>query len=116
MSVPIILSGTTGTGTRYVQFWTEHAKVAGQTVPFEYAEMNDGEEFAPVRLSIKHGCPDEWVLVVLATFETFRAGGDIPATHTVLWTFGKPTFTPVTPEPVEPGLFDLLDMGSETAA
>lgn len=93
---PIVIAGRVeATGRRYVQFWTEHAKVAGQTGTLELAEMNDGEQYAPVRLSIKHGCPDEWIPVVLATFETFRSGGDIAASHTVQWQFGRPTFTPV---------------------
>lgn len=94
MSAPMVLSGTTGSGTRFVQFWGEE-KVAGRVAQMCAAEMNLGGEFAPRQLVIAQQCPPEWVPVVLEVFERFRAGETVDATHTVAWKFGKPTFTAV---------------------
>lgn len=96
---PIIIAGTTATPKRYVQFWSEHEKVAGREVTVCLAEMNDGKEFAPDRLAIRAGCPDEWLPSIWAAFESFRQGGVVTPTHTVEWTFGKATFTSLTPIP-----------------
>lgn len=95
MSDPIILSGTTGSGTRYVQFWTDAEKIMGHTVAYCQAEMNDGPEFTPRLLVIRGSCPPLWVERVLDVFPGFLTGGEVPATHTVEWSFGVPTFTPV---------------------
>jgi hypothetical protein len=103
---PIILSGTTDSGTRYVQFWTEKEKIAGREVAFCRAEMNDGESYAPHRLVITRACPLLWVEKVLAVFPVFLNGAEIPATHTVTWLFSVPTFTPIE-RPAEGGLLDL---------
>lgn len=92
---PIILSGTTETGTRYVQFWTETEKIAGREVAFCRASMHDGDAYAPDLLRIAHGCPPEWVERILALFPGFFTGGDIRPTHTVTWAFGTPTFHPI---------------------
>lgn len=108
-SQPIILSGTTETGRRYVQFWTESEKIAGREVAFCRAEMNDGKEYAPNWLEIKRECPPAWVERVLALFPAFYTGGEIPATHTVTWHFGIPTFTPIRETTPSGALFDLLE-------
>lgn len=92
---PIVLAGTTDTGRRYVQYWTEHDKIAGQDVTRELAEMNDGSEFAPNRLAIRFGCPDEWIPQILTAFDVFRSGGEVTPTHTVYWEFSRATFTPI---------------------
>ncbi len=94
MSAPIIISGTTGSGTRFVQFWGQ-MKIAGQTSNVCQAEMNLGHEFAPRLLTIAQECPSEWIDTVLATFARFRAGEAIKATHTAQWDWGKPTFVPI---------------------
>lgn len=107
---PIILSGTTDSGTRYVQFWTDKEKIAGREVAFCRAEMNDGEAFAPHRLVITRACPLRWIERVLELFPDFLAGGEIPATHTVTWQYSVPTFTPIE-HPVEGGLLDELAIG-----
>lgn len=93
-AAPIIVSGTTGSGTRFVQFWGEE-KVAGRVAQMCAAEMNLGAEFAPRLLMIAQQCPAEWVPVVLEVFERFRAGEVVEGTHTVAWEFGKPTFEAV---------------------
>lgn len=103
---PIILAGTTETGTRYVQFWTEREKIAGREVAFCRADMNQGDAYAPQLLSIKHGCPPEWIDRVLAEFAIFRTGGDVAPTHTVAWLHSVPTFHPIAPVPAE-SLFEL---------
>ncbi|GAA1915062.1 hypothetical protein GCM10009775_04370 [Microbacterium aoyamense] len=109
MTAPIVLAGTTDSGRRYVQFWTEGERIAGRDVAFCLAEMNLAPEYAPPFLEIQQSCPPDTVDQVLAAFAMFRFGGDVEPTHTVEWAFGKPTFTPIpTPEP-EPGLLALLE-------
>lgn len=108
---PIVLSGTTDNGTRYVQFWTDSEKILGREVAFCHAEMNDGKGYSAHWLLIKRDCPAAWVDRVLTLFPVFYAGGDIPATHTVTWHHSVPTFHPIEPAPVDGGLFDLIDMG-----
>ena len=109
---PIILAGTTDNGTRYVQFWTETEKIAGREVAFCRADMNQGDAYAPQLLSIKHGCPSEWIDRVLAEFDTFRAGGEVSPTHTVTWQHSVPTFHPIAAARDEGILFELEEVGS----
>lgn len=109
VDAPIILSGVTGSGTRYVQFWTETEKIAGREVAFCRAEMNDGPEIAPHRLVITRECPPLWIERVLALFPGFYTGGDIIPTHTVTWTFSVPTFTPIPTAEPSGSLLDLLE-------
>lgn len=111
---PIILSGTTDTGTRYVQFWTDSERIHGRGVAFCHAEMNDGEAYAPHWLRIGRDCPKAWVDLILTLFPGFYAGGDIAPTHTVTWKHSVPTFHPINPEPAGGGLLDLLEPANIT--
>lgn len=110
MSVPIILSGATEHGKPFTQFWTETQKLAGTTVRYCWAWMTDDV------LTVDAYCPDDLLPVVFTTYQEFRAGALPAPTHTATWGFGALTFTPVPAATAEPGLFDLLDLGSETAA
>lgn len=119
MSAPIIISGTTGGGTRFVQYWAERAKIHGQQLgPICQASMHDGQNYAPRLLDIAQGIEPEWIDRVLADFEVFRRGGQVAPTHTVVWNFGSAIFTPVEPAPpaeleqLEVPLFDLEEAGA----
>jgi hypothetical protein len=113
-ALPIVLSGTTDAGTRYVQFWDEKAKIVGREAPYCYAAMSDGELNADW-LRIARDCPLAWVERVLELFPGFLRGVEVPATHTVTWKLGDPTFHPIE-RPVEGDLFDLLDIEEGNAA
>ena len=100
MTAPIIITGTTATGRRFVQFWTETAKVAGMTVTQLMAEMNHGapDVGAYPLLRMNEAIDPAWIDTVLAVFDAFRKGGTITPTHTVAWGYGGGAeFTPVAP-------------------
>lgn len=95
MTAPIVLTGETSSGNRFVQFWNDRAKIAGQTVTEMVVSMNSSIEFGRERFRIGPGCPDVWVDAAVAAFDEFRAGRIVRATHTVVWEFGNPVFTSV---------------------
>ncbi len=103
MSAPIILTGTTDGGRKFVQFWAENTRVHGVPVgALNVAEMNASPPtvggFPLLRI---HDLIDPaWIDVVLAVFDAFRKGGVITPTHTVAWDFGHAVFTPIAAAPV----------------
>lgn len=98
MSDLIIITGSTDTSHRFVQFWVENVRVRGVAVgALNVAEFNTGEAAFPL-LRIWGECDPETIDAVLAAFAVFRAGNEVPPTHTVNWTFGKPEFTPIDNE------------------
>jgi hypothetical protein len=92
---PIIIAGTTDNETRFVHYWTEHERIAGRDVTFCRASLLDGNAYAPDLIRIARGCPPAWIDRILADFAVFRFGGEIEPTHTVIWTYGEPTFTTI---------------------
>lgn len=114
MSKPIIITGTTDSGRRFVQFWTENAKIAGQQVTHCMAEMNigAGDVGGWPLLRLNEAIDPAWIDTVLGVFDAFRKGGMITPTHTVSWTFGHAEFTPVASEPVadEPATLDGIEV------
>ncbi len=95
MTAPIIISGTTGelSERRWTQYWGP-VKIAGQERDECLASMANNEG-----LVINRECPQAWLADVWAAFTLILAGGVPKATHTVVWTFGRPTFT-LIPNPV----------------
>ncbi len=99
MSTPIVIAGTTDAGTRYAQVWDAEHRLAGVRDPRPHAmvQMSTGQGAA--MLSIDQLCPTRWIDLALSMFDTFRRG-DLPkSTHTVVWAFGRPEFTPIADEP-----------------
>ena len=108
--IPIIISGTTGEtqDRRFAQFWGT-VKVAGQDRMSCLASM---EARVGSALSVDPQCPIAWHGQVWRAFELLTAGGLPEANNTVVWSFGRPTFTPIEVEadPSEVALFDGEDI------
>jgi hypothetical protein len=95
MNPPIVISGTTGElgERRYCQFWGP-VRIAGLERDECLASMANSEG-----LAINRECPQAWLADIWSAFTLILAGGLPEATHTVVWTFGRPTFT-LIPNPV----------------
>lgn len=100
MSAPIIISGTTGSDRRFCQFWGPY-KIAGRSRDECLASMSSSDG-----LEVDSQCPPGWLTPVWEAYTLLVAGGIPVATHTVVWGFGRPTFSTIE---VEPGatLFDI---------
>lgn len=92
---PIVLTGTLANGSRYVQLWTEHERIAGHEVRHCWVSMSDDPAETKERLIIHAGCPDALLPAVWDMFTKLQAGKHIEATHTVQWGQGDATFTPI---------------------
>jgi len=90
---PTILSGTTGNDYRYTQLWRE-SKYLGTMRWLCVAEAGASIGEGP-SLRIGSECPEDWRALAHRAFQLLDDGELYPATHTVAWTFGKPTFTEV---------------------
>jgi len=90
---PVVLSGTTGNDHRYTQFWQESSYL-GTMRWLCVAEAGASIGEGPF-LKITAGCPEGWRRDAFRAFHLLDDGLLYPATHTVAWTFGKPTFTEV---------------------
>jgi len=87
----IVHAGTTDTGMRFCQFWGD-TKIAGFTAQVCFASMEDRN--GAVTFQVRPYCPRDLIPEVLDAYRLFLDGGNLQRTHTVVWDFGTPTFTP----------------------
>lgn len=81
--------------TRSVQFWGA-GKVAGFPGIYEFAAMSDSH--VSHQFYITHACTEEVAGQAWDVYLEFMRGVLPAPTHRVSWGFGKPEFTPFTPE------------------
>jgi hypothetical protein len=89
-----IVTGVTGSGTRYLQVWGV-GKVLRSTTDLQWMSATT-QEVGSARFAIYHECPAEVDGAMWELYQQFLAGEVLP-THTMMWDFGKPTFTEIRP-------------------
>lgn len=92
MSAVKYISGVKPNGNRYAQWWMS-VKLHGLTSDECVAELYEREGRFGVMVIPE--APDDMLDSVRYVLSHLRGGVLVPGSHTVLWTFGKPTFSAV---------------------